>query len=309
MCFGIEHLMVAREHRRDEWLTWHIAEGHSYYKRSPISPIHLRGLTRMDIYVLVHIRSCTDVSRHEECIDGLDRFHHTNCSGFGALEPCPDKRFVNESIPDFKAWWTHHRWLGMGIPKQHSDLVNVQVVAANSFTHMVTVLQDGVYVDQVLDADRDFCAFCQKIHATDHMYLAPLCHVNPCLEFCSPTDRLCRGCSLTLVARPSNHFQRNTECIVLWCRLFYRELRDDWVSVEIGLKNALAIRFLIDRFNLKLNCICSAVYRVASRISKHLRQKASASCLRTGMNLLLEWMDSLGDEGDDDNASSMSTCV
>ena len=263
----------------------------------------------MDFYVLVRIRLGTDVSRHEEWIDSWDRFNHTNYLCFGALGPGPDKLFIDKSISDFKAWWTHHRWLGMGIPKQHSDLANVQVVACIPFTHMVTVLQDGVYVDRVLDADRDFCAFCHKVHATDSTCLAPLCHVNPRLGFCSWTDRLCRGCGLTLVARPSSHFQRNAECIVLWRRLFYRELRDDWGSVEIGLKNALAIRFLIDLSNLKLICICGAVYKVASGVGKHLRQKASASCLRTSMNLLLEWMDSLGDEGDDDDVGSMSTCV
>ena len=195
----------------------------------------------MDFYVLVRIRSGTDVSRYEECINGLDRFHHTNCPRLGALGPGPDKLFVDESIPNFKAWWTHQWWLGMGIPKQHSDLANAQVVAGNPFTHMVTVLQDGVYVDRVLDTDRNFCAFCLKVHATHRTCLASLCHVNPRLEFCSPTDRLCRGCGLTLVARPSSHFQSNGKCIVLWRGLSYKELRDDWGSVEIGLKNVLAI--------------------------------------------------------------------
>ena len=80
--------------------------------------------------------------------------------------------------------------------------------------------------------------------------------------------------------------------------------------MEIGLENALAIRFLIDRSNLKLNCICGVVYKVASGVGGHLKQKASAGGLKTGMNLLLEWMDSLGDDDNgDDDTGSMSTCV
>lgn len=242
--------MAAREHRRNEWLTWHIAEGYSYFKHSPRSPVHLPELTRIDFYVLIRIRSGTDVSGHKECIDGLDMFHLANCPRFRALGPGPDQLFVDKSIADFKAWWTHHRWLEMGIPRQHPDLADVQVVAGNPFTYTITILQGDIYVDRVLGIAKDFCAFCQRSHDLSRTCMAPLYYVNSRLQFCSPENRLCGGCGAVLASNPNNHFRANPGCIGRWRKAFYVGLRDDWDAVENGLKNALAIRFLIDQFNL-----------------------------------------------------------
>jgi len=108
LCFGIEHLMAAREDRRNELLEWHVAEGHSYYKRLPWSPVHLQGLTRMDFYVLIRICSGTGVLGHDDCVNNLAQFHLTESPRFGALGPTPDKLFVDKHIPHYRKWWVRH---------------------------------------------------------------------------------------------------------------------------------------------------------------------------------------------------------
>src|SRR5207253_10098767 len=54
--FGIGHAALAQELRKEEWETWHGREGHEYYARGPRPPRHLRGLSRMDSYVLLRVR-------------------------------------------------------------------------------------------------------------------------------------------------------------------------------------------------------------------------------------------------------------
>ena len=58
---------LIKEWKREEWLKWHKEEGHDYYGRSPGKPKHLKGLSRLDCYVLMRIRSGMDKRGHEEC--------------------------------------------------------------------------------------------------------------------------------------------------------------------------------------------------------------------------------------------------
>ena len=68
--FGIGHSARARELRKGEWEGWHSKEGHGYYPRGPRPPRHLHGLSRMDSYVLLRIRSGTGLVGHDDC-EGL----------------------------------------------------------------------------------------------------------------------------------------------------------------------------------------------------------------------------------------------
>src|SRR5205807_312200 len=43
--------------RKQEWLAWHVAGGHDYYPRLPNNPRHMMGWSRMDVMVLLRVRS------------------------------------------------------------------------------------------------------------------------------------------------------------------------------------------------------------------------------------------------------------
>ena len=64
---GMGHAMIARQLRATEWTHWHTAEGLGYYQRSPRKPRHLCGLSRLDHYILLRIRSGTGVVGHDDC--------------------------------------------------------------------------------------------------------------------------------------------------------------------------------------------------------------------------------------------------
>ena len=53
--FGIGQLADARDRRKLAWDMWHREQGHDYYKRSSRRATHLRGMQRMDAYVLMRI--------------------------------------------------------------------------------------------------------------------------------------------------------------------------------------------------------------------------------------------------------------
>ena len=50
---GMNHATLSRELRVADWTAWHRAEGHEYYRRLPRAPRHLRGMTRLDHYILL----------------------------------------------------------------------------------------------------------------------------------------------------------------------------------------------------------------------------------------------------------------
>jgi len=54
--------------KSEEWMSWHMEQGHDYYKRRPTKPNHLKGLTRLNAYVLIRIRLGMDQAGHEACV-------------------------------------------------------------------------------------------------------------------------------------------------------------------------------------------------------------------------------------------------
>jgi len=102
---GLGHAMMARDLRQAEWDHWHRSEGHDYYGRTPKKPRHLRGLSWLDHYILLRIRSGTGVVGHEDCRAAGERFHLVNCDRYLVKRPLFQTLFNDKRIPAWRDWW------------------------------------------------------------------------------------------------------------------------------------------------------------------------------------------------------------
>jgi len=137
---GLGPAMIAKELRATEWAHWHATEGHSYYNRSPKKPRHLRGLSRLDRFILLRIRSSTGVIGHDYCRGSNDRFYLMSCDKYLVNRPRFPTLFNDKRIPDWRDWWQLHFNLGMGIPSEYKDNDGVVTVWGNPFQRTVTQL-------------------------------------------------------------------------------------------------------------------------------------------------------------------------
>ncbi|KAG0136140.1 hypothetical protein HOY82DRAFT_599685 [Tuber indicum] len=172
MDMGIRELILARAIKAKEWQLWHDREGHDYYRRKPVHARHLKGLSRMDVYCLVRIRSGAGLWGHEDCDGGDERHHLVRCrrympKGLGPLALFDDKR-----VPDWVTWWRHHCWVGLGVPRGHVDLGDVRIVAGNLFnSKFYTQGDDGEYLKAKGGV---MCTRCGRVkQGDDHSCLKP----------------------------------------------------------------------------------------------------------------------------------------
>ena len=77
---------------------WYKEEGHDYYKREPKKPKHMRGLTRLDYYVLMRIQLEVENRGHEECQWGENQFHLINCMKYVVNRPQQERVFYDRKI-------------------------------------------------------------------------------------------------------------------------------------------------------------------------------------------------------------------
>ena len=176
----------------------------------------------------------------------------------------------------------------MGIPLQHPSLEGVLVIAGNPFTHTVTILEDDQRVDRELPHD---CSFCMRVHGATVHCMAPIPQVDSRIEFCQASDRECRACGRLLNTELRYHFRRSQGCEDGWRLAFYRDIREDWCNLDVGLRNSLTINF-VHRSGFA-NCHCGLVFNVRHRWSVHLRRPTGTNCLAAMMVLLVRWMNNL----------------
>lgn len=90
---------------REEWLQWHKEESHDYYKRNPKKPKHLKGLSRLDCYVLMRLRSGADKRGHESCENADFRHHLAMCERYEKDRPERNTLYEHDKINKWKNWW------------------------------------------------------------------------------------------------------------------------------------------------------------------------------------------------------------
>jgi len=151
-----------------EWSLWHKEEGHDYYKRERKTMSHLKGLSRMDAYVLFRLRIGVGTHGGEPCKKGGERFHTLKCDRFKNSRPDTSTIFDDKKIDIWKRWWLQHEYLGMGIPSTMTEQLNERVMFGNPFDHTVMIEKNGnIVVEQVAQKS---CDGCDKIH------------VGPCMK-------------------------------------------------------------------------------------------------------------------------------
>jgi len=135
--FGLQVHGAAKRKMLSEWRTLHEREGHHYYKRQPGGgPKHWVGLSRMDTFVLMRLRTGVVEQEHGNCVDGDGRFHIQKCGRFKEWQSASDI-FDDKHILDWKKWWVQHWYLGMGILRAAKYSDDVLVVGGNPFTREV----------------------------------------------------------------------------------------------------------------------------------------------------------------------------
>ena len=86
------------EWRREKWKRWHDEEDHDYCRRDPKKLKYIKGLTRLDYYVLMQIGSRVDNRGYEGCRFSENRFHLINCTRYDDKRPRPESVFDDRKI-------------------------------------------------------------------------------------------------------------------------------------------------------------------------------------------------------------------
>ena len=100
----ISHAVLSRELRVADWLSWPRSKGHEYYRRTPKSPRHLRGMTRLDYHVLIRLRNGAGLNGHDTCDSRDYRFHLAAGNRFSNKRPALLTLFNDKFISAWRNW-------------------------------------------------------------------------------------------------------------------------------------------------------------------------------------------------------------
>ncbi|RPA88740.1 hypothetical protein L873DRAFT_1796497, partial [Choiromyces venosus 120613-1] len=261
--FGIRNDMIAREVRRSDWMKWHKAQGHGYYERTPRKPRHLRGLSHLNLYTLVRIRSGTDIRDHDDCNGHDMRFHLVYCPRFADGRPDRETLFDDKALPLWADWWRSHDFLGYSIQAQKPSLGTVQIVGGNPSGEPIhcPAPRDSTLVPATTIRLHKMCPNCSKVVMGDHRcrkivpkrrgtfdYL-PMDWDGPCYVchtvVCKKKDVnatwlrkfvcVC-GAEFALASGLSTHVECMAECFEVWKSRYIRDMKllEDSFSREDG---------------------------------------------------------------------------
>ena len=140
---------------------WDKKEGHEYYRREPKKPTHMKGLSRVDYYVLIRLRSGADNRGHEECEKGDNRYHLIRCNKYDRPNLDEEDLYDDKRIPQWKEWWTRNEYLRMGIPMNMKEQQGVRVMFGNPFDNTIKINENGRVVKMKVDQR---CSKCGTNH-------------------------------------------------------------------------------------------------------------------------------------------------
>jgi len=256
---GLGHAMIARELRTAEWSHWHTSEGHGYYDRLPRKPKHPCGLSRLDHYILLRIRSGTGVVGHDDCLGAGDRVHLTSCDRYLVKRPRFPTLFNDKRIPDWRDWWQSHFNLGMGISSEHIDNDSVVTVCGNPFQRTVTQLIGGTLSLFHL-GDPDYrCTRCllESCNGSDKCML-PVRFIIPggggkqvALKWW-PRAGPCGECGSNAKMFRA-HLRRSPGCALHYLEPFWYNVVHNWDEIPVIDRNTTALQWLMSQPGL---CVC-----------------------------------------------------
>ena len=153
---------LIKEWKREEWLKWHKEQGHDYYKRNQNKLRHLNGLSSLDCYVLMRIRSGADKSGHEECENAEFRHHLAMCQRYNKNKPERQTLYDDKHLDKWKKWWEMNEYLGMDILTNTESHDDVRVMYGNQFDNTITIDRNGRITTEMVT--KGPCDKCQMIH-------------------------------------------------------------------------------------------------------------------------------------------------
>jgi len=278
---GLGHAMIARELRTAEWSHWHTSEGHGYYDRSRRKPRHLRGLSRLDHYILLRIRSSTDVVGHDDCQSAKDHFHLTSCDRYLVTRPRFPTLFNDKRIPDWCDWWQSHFHLGMGIPSEHMDNDGVVMVCGNPFQRTVTQLINGTLSLFHLGDPDSRCARCLLKGCNGGVKcLLPVKFISPggggrrvALTWW-PDVGACGECGSSAKIFHA-HLHRSPGCALHYFVPFWYNVVHNWDELPVIDRNTAALQWWAGQPGL---CVCN--WNSPDVVGNHLRLRSGQSCFK-----------------------------
>jgi len=291
ICFGIRNHSVIGRKRVEEWKGWHADEGHRYYRRNLRPPRHMRGLTRLDAYVLLRLRVGVTKQRHNDC-DDTDRFHLLHCAELEASQPDTTPIHDDQKIGEWMSWWRRHDSIGMGILLCARYIEDVRVVAGNPFSGQVYIRDaHGLRVaDVLIDCRRCLRANCDGIACRRPVVRFP--NRDDLVFLCGVQMRENRAICLLCLLPFGNiyeHLQHNGDHLVSWANEFWNNIADGWDDVEAGLANLLVIRHVTVGAG---RCPrCGKGDFAQGGLGKHLRERSGDACFQTAWNEFVRWLE------------------
>jgi len=289
--FGGRNDSIARRARRDEWAAWHKAEGHSYYNREPRQPRHMKGMSRLDAYILLRLRAGIPGMRHEDCGDD-ERFHLLRCPTLVELRPDAASLYDDRKIGEWVAWWRKHDYIGIGIPRSARYLDDIRVVGGNPFTGRVYIREDGDV--RAVAVVRD-CGRCLRTGCDGHNCRRPVLRLpkRPDLVFMSGIElrgnrAICLACSQPF-GNIYEHLRQNPDHLASWSADFWNNIADGWDDVEADLANTLVIRHVTLGPEVCPGCDRSGFTQ--GGLGKHLREKGGDACFGKAWKEFVCWLE------------------
>jgi len=302
--FSLGTLPMFRKRRLDQWRTWHISQGHGYYTGTPHDYHHLRGLSRLDFFAVIRIRSGTGIVGHDDCIGKDDRFHYISCNRYDDCRPRFETLFNNRHLQDWVGWIHSHNMLGLGIPSNTPRSGNVTVAYDNPFDGTACIVQDGRFITIDVVSPTYRCQEWHLVHSTAECPL-PAFTLDGVLYFVSNDCTTCHVCSLRIgvsLRQRNRHFCSDSRCRLDAQTMFWHRIKLLWERFSTTEKVKLAAKWLYPATNshgLCPGCHASYYCDTGSWLRRHLRvvSNALAGCWPA---LWIKFLTECDADGDDD---------
>jgi len=300
LTFGTAQDSKARELLTKEWRDWHIAEGHCQYNKLPSKAKHMRGLSRLDKYILMRLRIGRDLGRCDECPDSDERLHLSKCSRYSSGRPRLDTLFSDKHIHEWRTWWQSHMNFGLGIPREHVDLDNTTTVCGNPFNYTVTIMENGSLklIDLARNrVNRGTCDWCMRTSTCDGTgCYFPTDHMAG-TWYWIPRTQDCPFCKRPIqVKNISSHFKRYPSCRTGTFQMFWSSVVNEWDTMDrTRQRSAVLIWRLKEQDGLQ--CHCGVTFKTQYTLGQHLKQKVGWRCYLACSEAALRWAQAIVVEG------------
>jgi len=292
---GIGQNATAREDRKKSWINWHRLEGHDYYDRLPGNKTHLKGLTRLDKFILVRVRTGTDHRSHRECSCGLheQRYHLLDCPLLADQRPPKNLVFNDKSIPLWIKWWQSHNNFGFGIPTEHANNDDVVTLCGNPFNSTVTVLENGILT---MRAVAKHCSWCDNPLGKRPMHCSrPIMRLPNKWYWIQTSHDKCHYCYKQYpIGAIRAHFRRNPDCIDGTFRRFWDDAVERMNTMDDLEERSIVIARTLQTQD-SLRCRCGYVFANNPSKSNHLRMRVGWNCYEFYREIVWRWATRRGD--------------